>query len=117
MLLNGGRYGDLYFFDEKTRNEMLPVRLGDRYPNMKDPDTEYGLGSTWHNEHWKQDENGEWVDMFSGWIFGHGSMTSSIFQVDLKNKLIVTMTRPDSGYGYNKYYEEMFKLIDEYMLR
>ncbi|QDU33608.1 D-alanyl-D-alanine-carboxypeptidase/endopeptidase AmpH precursor [Poriferisphaera corsica] len=117
MLLNGGSYGDLKFFDAKTRDEMLPVRIGDLYDDTSTPNVVYGLASDWYRDIWKQNEQGERELVFSERMFGHGSATASLFRVDLENQLVITMSRPGAGKQYNTYYQKMFKTIGEYMIK
>ncbi|QQE12419.1 beta-lactamase family protein [Planctomycetota bacterium] len=113
MLLNGGTYGDLQFFDVKTRDEMLPVRVGDVFKGTITPEVEYGLGTEWFRDVFVEGEAGELV--FGERMFGHGSATASIIRVDLDNGLVVTMARPLQGSGYNEHYQAMFKTIGRYM--
>ncbi|QQE09973.1 beta-lactamase family protein [Planctomycetota bacterium] len=115
LLLNGGQYGDLYFFSQQTRDEMLPVKIGDVYDDTLSSNIVYGLACDWYRDVHKTNENGERELVFSDRMFGHGSATASIFRVDLDNNLVITMARPGAGKSYNKHYQKMFKLIGEYM--
>ncbi|QQE09921.1 beta-lactamase family protein [Planctomycetota bacterium] len=116
MLLNGGVYGDHYFFSEKTRDEMLPIVIGTLYPDVSNNTIEYGLACSWYRDVGEMNEKGERVSSF-GRMFGHGSATASIFRVDLDNQLVITMARPAGGKGYDRHYQAMFKVIADHMIK
>ncbi|QDU32052.1 putative periplasmic esterase [Poriferisphaera corsica] len=113
MLLNGGKYGALKFFDEKTRDEMLPVRRGDVFEKMSEYDDEYGLGSNWYRD--VHEDEARTKLRFGKRMFGHGSATSSIFRVDLDHGLVITMARPGGGKDYEEHYQAFFHTIADYM--
>ncbi|QDU34425.1 Putative penicillin-binding protein PbpX [Poriferisphaera corsica] len=117
MLLNGGAYGDLYFFSKRTRDEMLPVRVGDLYEGTLTPEVRYGLGTEWFRDVFEEGESGEPELVLSEQVFGHGSATASIIRVDLENGLVVTMARPAQGAEYQRHYQVMFQTIGAYMKR
>ena len=100
MLANHGAYGDLRFFSEETFQQMLPRKLD----NLLGPDTEivWGIGLTWYGEHGLSDKT-----------VGHGSATSCTMRVDLKNDLVIGMSRPQAGKNFRKYHPKFITAIVE----
>ncbi len=107
LLLNGGSYGKLKFFSPETIKDFMPQSLEKYYPGIT---AEQGIGITWmHNTHPDAGKNGLKVDetILSKNTIGHGSATSSIFMVDLDNKLVITQSRRRAGKAYERYLEKL----------
>jgi hypothetical protein len=102
MLANQGAYGNRRFFSEETFEQMLPRRL----TNLLGPDTEVerGIGLVWYR-----------IDGLSDQVIGHGSATSSTLRVDVKNNLVITMTRNGRGRNFGKYHPQFIQAVAESM--
>jgi len=112
MLLNQGSYGDLHFFSEKTYEALLPVDLETFFPNIKGRN--WGIGITPSNRWIKDEDTGEKRNILSDHVVGHGSATSSILNVDLENKIVITQSRMDGGKLYHEYLNKAYLLIEKY---
>jgi CubicO group peptidase (beta-lactamase class C family) len=112
MLLNRGSYGDLRFFSEKTYEALLPVDLEEYFPEIKNKI--WGIGITPSNRYLKDKETGEKRNILSDHVIGHGSATSSILNVDLENRIVITQSRMDAGQEYHDYLNRAYLLIEKY---
>ena len=112
MLLNEGAYGDLQFFSDETFEALLPVDLHNYYPEIENK--KWGIGITPMNRDLKNEETGEYRNILSDQVIGHGSATSSILNVDLENKIVICQSRMDAGRQYNEYLNKAFLLIEKY---
>jgi len=112
MLLNQGSYGDLDFFSEKTYEALLPVDLEIYFPNIKGRN--WGIGITPSNRWLKDEDTGAKRNILSDHVIGHGSATSSILNVDLENKIVITQSRMDGGKLYHEYFNKAYLLIEKY---
>ena len=112
MLLNQGSYGDLRFFSEKTYEALLPVDLEDYFPNIKNKT--WGIGITPMNRWMKDEDNGEKRNILNDHVIGHGSATSSILNVDLENKIVISQSRMDGGKLYHEYLNKAYLLLEKY---
>lgn len=112
MLLNRGTYGDLNFFSEETYEALLPVELEAFYPEIKN--RAWGIGITPMNRWQKNEETGEKRNILSDHVIGHGSATSSILNVDLDNKIVISQSRMDGGKRYHEYLNKAYLLIEKY---
>jgi len=115
MLLNKGKYGEVTFFSEKTFNKLMPVKLIDYFPNLneKQKNMEWGLGIIKMLTK-EKDEDGKQRAILSDEIYGHGSATSSIFNVDFKNNIVIGQSRMGAGKMYDEYVKKMMLLIEKY---
>ncbi len=97
MLLNRGAYGPWRFFREATFESMLPRPLTD----LLGPDTDrvHGIGL---------------IDI-EGRI-GHGAASMATFQIDLKNDLVVVMTRNSMGRNFEPHNIAFWNAISESLL-
>ena len=112
MLLNQGSYGDLSFFSEETYEALLPIDLEIYFPNIKGRD--WGIGITPSNRWLKDEDSGAKRNILSDHVVGHGSATSSILNVDLENKIVITQSRMDGGKQYHDYLNKAYLLIEKY---
>lgn len=112
MLLNQGGYGDLRFFSEETYEALLPVQLENYFPEIKNKI--WGIGITPMNRWQKDEETGEKRNILSDSVIGHGSATSSIFNVDLENNIVITQSRMDGGKRYYEYLNKAYLLIEKH---
>ena len=112
MLLNQGSYGDLDFFSEETYEALLPVDLENYFPEIKNK--MWGIGITPSNRWQRDEESGEKHNILSDHVIGHGSATSSILNVDLENKIVITQSRMDGGKLYHEYFNKAYLLIEKY---
>jgi len=112
MLLNRGSYGDLCFFSEESYEALLPVDLEEYFPEIKNK--MWGIGITPMNRYLKDEDSGEERNILSDHVIGHGSATSSILNVDLENKILITQSRMDGGKQYHDYLNKAYLLIEKY---
>jgi len=112
MLLNRGGYGNLQFFSEETYQALLPVELEEYFPNIKN--RQWGIGITPMNRYFKDEDTGEKINILSDHIIGHGSATSSILNVDLENRIVISQSRMDDGRQYHDYLNRAYLLIEKY---
>ena len=112
MLLNQGNYGDLRFFSEETYEALLPVDLENYFPEIKNE--MWGIGITPMNRSLKDEDSGETRNILSDHVIGHGSATSSILNVDLENKIVISQSRMDEGKLYHEYLDKAYLLIEKY---
>ncbi len=90
MLLNGGAYGDKRFFSEETFEKMLPRRL----TKAIGPETEvvWGMGCYWAYDGATSDRT-----------VTHGAASWATMRIDVKNDLVISMTRNSAGRNFHKY--------------
>lgn len=100
LLLNKGSYGDLEFFSAETFEKLLPTDLSKYYPGVK---KDWGVGLTWQND--------------EKTAIGHGAASSAILYVDLPQNLVVSQTRNTAGEKYEEYRKEMFKVIQDCIVK
>jgi len=112
MLLNQGGYGDLRFFSEETYEVLLPVDLAYYYPEVKGE--QWGIGITPMNRWLKDEDTGEKRNILSDHVIGHGSATSSILNVDLEHKIVISQSRMDGGKLYQEYLNKAYLLLEKH---
>lgn len=112
MLLNQGSYGDLRFFSEETYEALLPVDLENYFPEIKNK--MWGIGITPNNRWLKDEDTGEKRNILSDHVIGHGSATSSILNVDLEHKIVISQSRMDGGKLYHEYLNKAYLLLEKY---
>jgi len=112
MLLNRGIYGNLSFFSEETYEALLPVDLEEYFPEIKNK--MWGIGITPMNRYLKDEDSGEKRNILSDDVIGHGSATSSILNVDLENRIVISQSRMDAGKEYYDYLNRAYLLIEKY---
>jgi CubicO group peptidase (beta-lactamase class C family) len=115
MLLNRGKYGDLYFFSEETYKALLPVDLNNYFPGIKD--IIWGIGIVPMNNYQENEATGEKRAIISESGLGHGSATSSILRVYPDKNIVIGSSRMNHGKDYEKYNEKMLLLIEKYFVK
>ena len=98
MMLNGGSYGDQYFFSPKTLAQMLPVAGQDRIG--PDKSIRWGVGI-------KQLDS----DGLSARAFGHSGATGSFLVIDPVRQLVIAHTRMTEGNSYKEFLKQKARLI------
>ena len=53
-------------------------------------------------------------NILSDHVVGHGSATSSILNMDLENKIVITQSRLDGGKQYQEYLNKAYLLLEKY---
>ena len=66
------------------------------------------------NRSLKDEDSGETRNILSDHVIGHGSATSSILNVDLENKIVISQSRMDEGKLYLEYLDKAYLLIEKY---
>jgi CubicO group peptidase (beta-lactamase class C family) len=98
MMLNGGSYGDRYFFSPKTLAQMLPVPGQDRIG--PDKSIRWGVGIK------QQDSEG-----LSARVFGHSGATGSFMVIDPEHQLVIAHTRMTEGKSYTEFLKQKARVI------
>jgi len=121
MILNKGTYDDKRYFSEKTYEQILPKNLTDYYPNLRftnpwDEGRPKGIGTTVQEWEILDEETGEKRHLLSMNVIGHGSATSSVFRIDLDNKIIITQSRRKGSSRFGDHFLKVYKLIDKQLV-
>jgi hypothetical protein len=66
------------------------------------------------NRYEEDEKSGEKRAILSDQIIGHGSATSSVLNVDLKNGIVITQSRMNGGAQYDRYLNKAYLLIEKY---
>ena len=88
------------------------------YPNLIfsnpwDANRPKGIGIVFMDWETAQDEKtGEKRYLLSDNVIGHGSATSSVFRIDLKNNIIITQSRRKGKNRFGDHFLRLYKLID-----
>jgi CubicO group peptidase (beta-lactamase class C family) len=93
MVLNGGSYGDKYFFGPKTVAQMLPVKGKDRF--APDKTVRWGVGI-------KQLDS----DGLSEQAFGHPGGSGSFLVIDPKYDLVIAQVRNTEGAPFEEWLKQ-----------
>ena len=98
MLCNRGKYDNYLFFSEENFKQMLPQKLD----SLLGPNTDitWGIGLTEFKE-----------GGLSSKTIGHGSASSCTLRVDLKNDLVISMTRSRAGENFDHNHEKFISTI------
>ena len=98
MLSNRGKYNNYLFFSEENFKQMLPQKLD----SLLGPNTDitWGIGLTEFKE-----------GGLSSKTIGHGSASSCTLRVDLKNDLVISMTRSRAGENFDQNHEKFISAI------
>lgn len=122
MLLNKGTYDGKKYFSERTYKKLLPQNLKTYFPNITysnpwDKDRPIGIGTTM--QEWKIKDKANKVEryMLSENVIGHGSATSSVFRIDLDNKIIITQTRRRGKSKFGDHFKKMYLHIDNHLVK
>jgi CubicO group peptidase (beta-lactamase class C family) len=103
MLLNGGSYGLHRFMSPQTRDAMLPIDISTITSDKSA--TKYGIGTQWFTG-----------DGLSDQCFAHGAASSATLRIDLKNNLVISMTRDNAGQNFSKYHPQFIKTVTDCMI-
>lgn len=118
MILNKGVYNGKRYFSEETFEKIVPKDLNTYYPNLIfsnpwDANRPKGIGIVFMDWETAQDEKtGEKRYLLSDNVIGHGSATSSVFRIDLKNNIIITQSRRKGKNRFGDHFLRLYKLID-----
>jgi CubicO group peptidase (beta-lactamase class C family) len=94
-MANHGSYGDLELVSLETFRQLLPEPLSRRYPGIDEVE---GIGM-------------HWMKGLGSRTIGHGSLSSTIFLVDLDHDLIVVQLRRQAGPGFNEWSAKFFQAV------
>lgn len=115
LTLNEGSYADLEYYSPETAKLLRPIRLGDVYPELENPETLWGIGQTYMTGPTmavtQQDGSVKQESILSPQTLGHGSAVSAIFRVDREHDLVITMVRNATGPRYEQHATELYKII------
>ncbi len=98
MMLNGGAYGDKYFFSRQTLAQMLPIKGRDRFP--PDETIRWGVGI-------KLMDSDGWSEQ----AFGHSGAGGSFLTIDPAHDLVIAHARNSEGNSYKEFLKQKAKLI------
>lgn len=98
MLLNGGAYGKVRLFSEKTALATRPVPISPYFPNLTDKSLWWGAGLSHMFDVVEGPESREKNELGPN-VFGHGSASSSIFRVNPDHGYVIVMGRQRVGDG------------------
>jgi CubicO group peptidase (beta-lactamase class C family) len=98
MALNGGSYGQQYFFSPQTLAQMMPVPGQDRLG--PDKSVRWGVGI-------KEFDN----KALSSRAFGHSGSTGSFLTIDPELELVIAHTRMSEGSSYPVFLKQKARLI------
>ena len=86
--------------------------LENYFPEIKNK--MWGIGITPSNKWLKDEDTGEKRNILSDHVIGHGSATSSILNVDLEHKIVISQSRMDGGKLYHEYLNRAYLLLEKY---
>jgi CubicO group peptidase (beta-lactamase class C family) len=116
MMANEGSYGDARLFSPATFRQLLPRPLAERYPAISEVE---GIGMHWmrHPKPGASPDSKDAKDfIFSPRTIGHGSLSSSIFLVDLERDLVVVQVRRQGGPRFGQWSTRFFQTIIDGMV-
>ncbi len=116
MLLQEGKYGGKKYFSKETFKKLLPLNLKDIYPDLRyknswDENQSKGIGIVMQN--WEIKNNDSKKFLLSDQVIGHGSATSSVFRIDLINKIVITQSRRMGKSNFGDHFLKVYEAIDE----
>jgi len=116
MLLQEGKYGGKKYFSKETFKKLLPLNLKDIYPDLQyknswDENQLKGIGIVMQN--WEIKNNDSKKFLLSDQVIGHGSATSSVFRIDLINKIVITQSRRMGKSNFGDHFLKVYEAIDE----
>ena len=120
MLLQEGKYGGKKYFSKETFKKLLPLNLKDMYPDLRyknswDENQPKGIGIVMQN--WEIKDNSSKKFLLSDQVIGHGSATSSVFRIDLINKIVITQSRRMGKSNFGDHFLKVYEAIDEQLIR
>ena len=118
MLLQEGNYGGKKYFSKETFKKLLPLNLKDVYPDIRyksswDENQPKGIGIVMQNWEIDDKENNSKKFLLSDQVIGHGSATSSVFRIDLINKIVITQSRRMGKSNFGDHFLKVYEAIDE----
>lgn len=116
MMCNRGAYGDKRLMSEETFETLLPVQLGQFWPDLS---VEWGIGLTPYRELREGAEatSKDPADFTLGrQVVGHGSATSCVLRVALDTGVVVAMVRRTAGPKYDEHLRKVLTAVSDSML-
>jgi CubicO group peptidase (beta-lactamase class C family) len=113
LIANRGSYGDRELFSRETFAKLLPEKLSQRYPGVTDPESE-GIGMHWMRplRAGAQPSSTRPEDLLFGPnVVAHGSLSASMFYIDLDHDLIIVQVRRNAGARFNEWAPKFFRTI------
>jgi CubicO group peptidase (beta-lactamase class C family) len=92
-MANRGSYGELELISPATFGQLLPESLNRRYPGIREVE---GIGM-------------HWMKGLGQRTIGHGSLSSSIFLVDLDRDLVVVQIRRQAGPEFGEWSAKLLR--------
>jgi CubicO group peptidase (beta-lactamase class C family) len=111
LFANRGSYGSLQFLSPQTFSKLLPEDLSRRYPGVHESE---GIGMHWiqHLRPGRPADSTRPEDqLFSPHTVGHGSLSASIFLIDLDRDLTIVQVRKQAGERYGEWSSKFFQTI------
>lgn len=106
MLLNGGAYGNMRFFSERTFAKMLPPAPLPEAGRVTHEDPQWmGVGAWWMNGRFPG------FGGLSARVFGHGAGSGATFLVDPERDLVIVMTRNSQDRDYAEYHQKFLDAV------
>ena len=120
MLLQEGKYGGKKYFSKETFKKLLPLNLKDMYPDLRyknswDENQPKGIGIVMQN--WEIKDSSSKKFLLSDQVIGHGSATSSVFRIDLINKIVITQSRRMGKSNFGDHFLKVYEAIDEQLIK
>lgn len=89
MLLQDGTYGRYRFFSHGFVKKLMPVRMADYIPTLKDKGMTAGPGLDWMIDRIESEEK----PLLGTHVVGHGSGSNSVWRVDFDHDLVIVIGR------------------------
>ena len=86
-----------------------------RYKNSWDENQPKGIGIVMQN--WEIKDSNSKKFLLSDQVIGHGSATSSVFRIDLINKIVITQSRRMGKSNFGDHFLKVYEAIDEQLIR
>jgi CubicO group peptidase (beta-lactamase class C family) len=115
LIANRGCYGRLRLMSRGTFDQLLPEDLGRRYPGIHESE---GIGMHFINHIRPGRPAGSTRpadQLFSPRAVGHGSLSSSIFLIDLDRDLVIVQVRKQAGERYGEWSSKFFEAVVDSM--
>ena len=111
LIANRGSYGKRTFMSRQTFDQLLPEDLSRRYPTLHESE---GIGMHFinHPRPGSAPNSTRPADqLFSPHTVGHGSLSSSIFLIDLDKDLVIVQVRKQAADRYAEWSSKFFQTI------
>ena len=110
-LANRGSYGGLEFVSPETFETLLPEPLGDRYLGIKEVE---GIGMHWMKHPKPAASTTRPQELIlSPRTIGHGSLSSSMFLIDLERDLVIVQIRRTAGEKFADFSPRFLQLVSD----